>query len=107
VVPLLLPDLAFEPDEVELSAVPAPANPKPSYPANMIRRRVEARFAVYFVVDTSGHVEGSTVELPLISHEEFARAVLEVLSKWRFVPALIAGRPVRERVKQPFQFRIK
>jgi len=104
---LVFPDVVYEMADVEAQAVPAPANPKPQYPASMQRRQVEARFAVSCVVDTSGHVDRETIELPIVQHEEFATAVLKALEKWTFQPAVIAGRRVRERVKQPFNFRLK
>ena len=104
---LVFPNVTYEMADVETQAEPEPTNPKPVYPATMQRRQVEARFAVYFVVDTSGHVDRETVELPPVSHEEFATAVLDVLKKWTFQPALVAGHRVRERVRQPFFFRLK
>jgi TonB family protein len=104
---LVFPDFTFEMADVEREAVPAPVNPKPQYPAAMQRRQLEARFAVFFVVDTSGRVDRTSVELPLVSHEEFANAVLDALEKWRFEPAEVGGHRVRERVKQPFYFRLQ
>ena len=104
---LVFPDLTYEMAEVDLQAVAAPVNPKPQYPAAMQRRQLEARFAVYFVVDTSGRVDRASVELPLVAHEEFAAAVLDALEKWTFEPAEVGGHRVRERVKQPFYFRLQ
>lgn len=104
---LVFPNITYEMADVEKQAVPEPANPKPQYPASMQRRQVEARFAVSFVVDTSGHVDRETIEVPPVQHEEFARAVLSALAKWTFQPAVVAGHRVRERVKQPFFFRLK
>jgi TonB family protein len=104
---LVFPEFTYEMAEVEVQAVPAPVNPKPQYPVAMQRRQLEARFAVYFVVDTSGRVDPGSVELPLVSHEEFTNAVLDALEKWRFEPAEVGGHRVRERVKQPFYFRLQ
>lgn len=104
---LVFPNMVYEMADVETQAVPAPANPKPQYPPSMQRRQVEARFAVSFVVDTSGHIDRETIELPPVQHEEFATAVLNALAKWTFQPALVAGHRVRERVRQPFFFRLK
>jgi len=104
---LVFPDIIYEMADVETQAVPEPANPKPQYPPSMQRRQVEARFAVSFVVDTSGHIDTETIELPPVQHQEFATAVLNALAKWTFKPAVIAGHRVRERVKQPFFFRLK
>lgn len=103
---LVFPEYTFEPGEVELGAIAAPENPKPTYPPLMVRRGVEARFAVVFVVDTSGQIDRETLELPRVQHEEFTEAVRHVLEKWHFVPAEVGGRRVRERVRHRFSFRI-
>jgi protein TonB len=103
---LVFPEYTFETDEVELGAVAAPENPKPTYPPLMVRRGVEAKFAVVFVVDTSGRIDRETLELPRVPHAEFTEAVRDVLEKWHFVPAELGGRRVRERVRQRFAFRI-
>jgi protein TonB len=98
---------AYEEVAVEKRAVPAPANPKPRYPSRMVRRGIETNFNVYFVVDTSGIVDRETVELPPAVQQEFTSAVAEALFSWRFVPAELGGRRVRQRVLQPFSFRME
>jgi protein TonB len=70
-------------------------------------RSIETNFNVYFVVDTTGTVDRTTVELPPSVLQEFASAVKDVLLDWRFVPAQLGGRRVRQRVQQPFTFRVE
>ena len=84
-----------------------PGNPKPRYPGRMASRSIETNFNVYFVVDTTGTVDRETVELPPSVLQEFASAVKDVLFDWRFVPAQLGGRRVRQRVQQPFTFRVE
>jgi protein TonB len=98
---------AFEEFAVEKRVVPAAANRKPRYPYQMLSRGIETNFNVTFVVDTAGVVDQETVELPRSVQEEFMRAVSEVLLAWRFVPAELGGRRVRQRVLQPFTFRVE
>jgi TonB family protein len=83
-----------------------PANPKPRYPSRMQARGIETRFIVYFVVDTTGVIDTTTVELPAAVEKEFVAAVSEVMVRWHFVPAELAGRPVRQMVMQPFVFQM-
>jgi protein TonB len=92
---------------VEKRVVPVAANPKPHYPSRMLSRGIETNFNVYFVVDTTGTVDKETLELPSTVQQEFTRAVAEVLYIWRFVPAELGGRRVRQRVLQPFSFQVE
>jgi TonB family protein len=98
---------AYEEFAVEKRVVPAAANPKPRYPYQMLSRRIETNFNVTFVVDTTGVVDQQTVELPPSVHEAFISAVSEALFNWRFRPAELGGRRVRQRVLQPFTFRME
>ena len=99
-------DGAFDEAFVERRAMPLRNNAPPLYPPRMIGRHAESRFEVIFVVDTTGTVDERTIEWPRAVQEEFTRAVAAVLTTWRFVPARIGGRVVRQRVSQPFIFRM-
>jgi protein TonB len=98
---------AYEEFAVERPVAALPGNPKPRYPGRMVNRSIETNFNVTFVVDTTGTVDRATVELPPSVLQEFASAVREVLFDWRFVPAELGGRRVRQRVLQPFTFRVE
>jgi hypothetical protein len=98
---------AYDEVAVERPVAALPGNAKPRYPGRMAYRSVETNFNVYFVVDTTGTVVRETVELPPSVLQEFASAVREVLFDWRFVPAELGGRRVRQRVLQPFSFRVE
>lgn len=98
---------AYDLSAVERGATPDPSNPKPRYPSVMINHRAEVTFSVYFVVDTTGTVDRETLEMPRSIQAEFARAVLDVVFRWRFAPAEMGGRRVRQHVQQPFVFRVE
>jgi protein TonB len=98
---------AYDEVSVERPARGLPGNAKPRYPSRLASRSIESSFNVYFVVDTSGTIDRSTVELPSSVLQEFAGAVREVLFDWRFAPAELGGRRVRQRVQQPFTFRVE
>jgi protein TonB len=91
---------------VEKEAAGLGDNPKPTYPSDLLNRLIEARFSVFFVVDTSGRIDPRTIEVPPSVHEGFAKAVLDVLVRWHFYPAEVRGRRVRQLMEQPFEFRI-
>jgi TonB family protein len=98
---------AYDEVAVEKRVLAVPANPKPRYPYRMLSRGIETNFTVSFVVDSSGTVDRETVELPRSVQQEFTSAVAEVLFDWRFRPAEVGGRRVRQRVLQPFTFRVE
>lgn len=91
---------------VEKEAAGSSDNPKPTYPNDLLNRLIEARFSVFFVVDTTGRIDPATIEVPPSVHESFAKAVLDVLVLWHFYPAEVRGRRVRQLMEQPFEFRI-
>jgi hypothetical protein len=91
---------------VEKEAVGTGDNAKPAYPSDLLNRLVEARFSVFFVVDTTGRVDSTTIEVPPSVHVQFAKAVRDVLVHWHFYPAEVRGRRVRQLMEQPFEFRI-
>jgi TonB family protein len=90
----------------DFDAVALPENPKPTYPPGMLRRAIEADFPVEFVVDTTGKVEESTIRIHAHVPQEFADAVLHVLVRWHFRPALQHGIVVPRVGRQPFVFTI-
>jgi TonB family protein len=90
----------------DFDAVALPENPKPAYPPGMLRRSIEADFPVEFVVDTTGKVDESTIRIPPTVPQEFADAVMHVLVRWHFRPALQHGIVVPRVVRQPFVFTI-
>jgi TonB family protein len=91
---------------VEKGAEGAGDNPKPVYPYELLTRMIEARFSVFFIVDTTGRIDATTIEVPPSVDVRFANAVRDVLVRWHFFPAEVRGRRVRQLMEQPFEFRI-
>jgi TonB family protein len=98
--------LTFIAADVDRTAALAGVNPKPAYPQQLLNRGVEATFSVYFVVDTTGRIDTTTIQTPPSVDPRFIQAVHDVLVRWRFVPAEIRGRRVRQLMEQTFKFKI-
>lgn len=78
----------------------------PAYPETMLRRRIEGSVIVQYVVDTTGRADTATFRVLSATHNDFARAVRDVLPLMRFRPAMMANRRVSQLVQQPFAFKI-
>jgi TonB family protein len=59
-----------------------------------------------FVVDETGRVTPGTVRLVSFTTAAFAQAVLDIVPRFRLEPATIGGCPVKQLVRQPFQFHL-
>ena len=92
---------------VERSVFPRPGNPTPAYPRSLEAAGVEGTFFVDFVVGTDGRVEARSLQFPSTAREAFVDAVRRVLVRSRYFPAELAGRRVRQLVRQQFIFRIE
>lgn len=90
-------DRAVQPD----SEVPVEA----FYPDSLRSSRASGVAVVEFVVDPAGRVEGETVSVVMASHPAFAAAARESVFSARFVPAILKGRPVRQIVQLPLEFK--
>ncbi|MGA9838332.1 MAG: TonB family protein [Gemmatimonadaceae bacterium] len=77
----------------------------PIYPDSLYRVRVPGHVVVRFVVDTVGAVEMATIEVVSATAAPFSAAVRRALRAASFSPARIRGRPVRQLVEMPFDFR--
>ena len=78
--------------------------PRPRYPESLRLSGITGRVVVQFTVDTAGAVEPGTVRVLESVHDQFSRAVIEVLPRFRFVPAEVNGRRVRMLAQMPFEF---
>ncbi len=91
---------------VERSVFPRPGNPTPAYPRSLEAAGIEGSFFVDFVVGSDGRVEARSLQFPSTAREAFVDAVRRVLVRSRYFPAELAGRRVRQLVRQQFIFRI-
>ena len=92
---------------IEKQAAGMSTNPHPSYPQSMLYRGKPGDVTIQFVIDSTGIIDHRTVRLLESSHPDFAHAVLDVLPQFRFTPAEVDGRPVKELVELPFSFAIR
>jgi protein TonB len=67
---------------------------------------VEGAVLVQFVVDTLGRVDSTTVHVLKSTHDLFTNAVKDVVFRYKFRPAELAGRKVKQLVQMPFDFRV-
>jgi TonB family protein len=75
------------------------------FPDSLKRERASGLAVVEFVVDATGRVETETISVVLASHPAFGAAAREAAFSARFVPALLKGRPVRQLVQLPLEFK--
>jgi TonB family protein len=85
-------------------AIPGTATPR--YPSMLQSAGVEGDVRAQFVVDTLGRVEQGSIRILDTSHDLFASAVRDALSRARFKAAEAGGRRVRQLAEQVFTFRI-
>ena len=90
--------------EVEKQVKGVPGNRPPRYPDRMRNARVEGEVLIQFVVDSLGVPDMNSVKVLRSTYPDFTMAVRTALPEFRFYPAQIAGRPVRQRVQMPFEF---
>ncbi|MCC6246136.1 MAG: energy transducer TonB [Gemmatimonadaceae bacterium] len=76
----------------------------PRYPEMLRSAGLSGSVLVEFVVDTLGRVEAGTTTWVSSDHELLSAAVRAVLPSYRFLPAEVQGRKVRQLVRVPFKF---
>lgn len=84
----------------------AMAQMRPFYPAHARRRRIEGEVSVLFTVNVNGRTQDIEV-LSSTPDDVFTAAAVRSVSRWRFSPALKAGRPVPVRVRQVIRFKME
>jgi protein TonB len=60
-----------------------------------------------FVVDDRGRVDTSSIKVLKSTHPAFTAAVRTALASFRYSPAEVSGRPVRQLVQEPFMFTLR
>lgn len=90
--------------QVEKPAAASPNNQPPTYPNQLRAANVEGQVIAKFVVDTSGRADMRTFEIIKSDHDLFTNAVRNSLPNFRFFPAELGGRKVKQLVQMPFVF---
>jgi len=99
-------DSVFTMLEVERMAERYEGSAAPIYPPELSALGKEGRVVATFVVDTTGPVEMTSVQVVASDDPEFSESVRTALGEMQFRPATRGGRPVRQLVEQRFNFRI-
>ncbi|HJR65991.1 MAG TPA: energy transducer TonB [Gemmatimonadaceae bacterium] len=99
---------AFLEHETDQPALVLPGSPAPKYPEDLRWANIEGELLVQFVVDTLGRADMRAFRLlgPRQVYREFLQAVLDVLPRMRFSPALYRGCKVKQMVQLPFAFKL-
>lgn len=87
-----------------ISAKELPGNQQPPYPKRAQRDEVEGDVLVAFDVLEDGRVVNPQI---VKGPEEFHEAVLKIALTWRFQPAMLGGKPVKQRRTKLVSFRLK
>ena len=90
--------------QVSKRVEPRLGNEPPKYPASLRSHRISGEVLAQFVVDTLGRADMKTFRVLRATHPDFATAVRDAVPHFRFSPASIGDRLVRQMVELPFQF---
>jgi TonB family protein len=83
-----------------------PYSSAPVYPPELSARGVEGLVDATYVVDATGRVDTTTIQVIQSDHPRFTESVRTSLVEARFRPAVRGGKNVRQLVQQRFRFRL-
>ena len=78
----------------------------PVYPPELTLRGTEGAVEATYVVDATGQVDTTTIQVMRSDHPRFTESVREALAEARFRPAKRGGKAVRQLVAQRFRFKL-
>ena len=81
--------------------------PLPTYPELLRQAGVAGKVVLEAVVDTTGRVLPQSITLVSATHPGFVEAARQALLQTLFRPAMVDGKPVRLRVRIPYDFTIR
>ena len=90
---------------IDSNVVPSLRIP-PTYPKRALRSGIEGVVTVEFTITIDGSVKDAEIieaEPPNI----FDKSVLRAISKWKFNPDMVDGKPVEKRARQDIKFTLK
>ena len=90
--------------QVDRPAASLPGNARPPYPDALRSAGEDGEVLAQFVVDADGRADSKTFRVLRSTHVLFASAVKATLPSWRFSPAEVDGRRVRQLVQMSFEF---
>ena len=77
---------------------------RPQYPFELRRRGVAGEAVVDFIVDVKGDVQAAYAIRA--THADFAKAAVECVEKWKFMPGRKGGRDVNTHMQVPIVFTV-
>jgi TonB family protein len=101
-----LSDTAFSVLEVDETVERYDGSAAPIYPRDLIATGTEGQVQAVYVVDTSGRVDTTTIQVLASDDPRFTESVRTALGGMRFRPAKRGGKAVRQLVQQRFRFKI-
>jgi TonB family protein len=106
-VPELVPDTAFSVLEVDEMVERYEGSAAPVYPRDLLAMGTEGSVRAQYVVDTTGRVDTTTIQVVSSDDLRFTESVRAALGLMRFRPARRGGKAVPQLVEQQFHFRIR
>jgi TonB family protein len=103
---LFVPDTVFSVLEVDEMVERYEGSAAPVYPRDLLAMGAEGMVQAIYVVDTTGRVDTTTIQVVRSDDSRFAASVRAALGLMRFRPAKRGGKAVRQAVEQQFRFRI-
>ncbi|MGH7512391.1 MAG: energy transducer TonB [Gemmatimonadales bacterium] len=104
--PAFLPDTVFSVLEVDEIVKRYDGSAAPAYPPDLLAVGAEGVVRAIYVVDSTGRVDTTTIQVILSDDPRFSESVRTALGLMLFRPAKRAGKTVRQLVEQQFRFRI-
>jgi TonB family protein len=104
--PVFAPDTAWSVLEVDEMVERYESSAAPIYPRDLVALGVEGSVQAIYIVDTTGLVDTTSVEVVRSDDPRFTESVRTALGQMRFRPAKRAGKTVRQLVAQQFRFHI-
>ena len=81
--------------------------PLPIYPELLRQAGIAGKVVLEAVVDTTGRVLPQSITLVSATHLGFVEPARQALLQTLFRPAMVDGKPVRLRVRIPYDFTIR
>jgi len=100
----LMTDTAFSVLEVDETVERYEGSAAPVYPEELRAKGIEGQVEATYVVDTTGSVDTTTIQVLRSDDPRFTQSVRAALAGMRFRPAKRGGRLVRQLVAQRFRF---
>ncbi len=81
--------------------------PLPVYPDLLRQVGIQGKVVLEAVVDTTGRVLAQSIAVVMVTNSGFVVAARQALLATLFRPAMVGGKPVRMRVRIPYEFAIR